>query len=118
MTKEEIYSEVYKMVVPELFGFGKEELIEKYDKVLDSIGAKTNEEIGFLLEAINKRYEETLEMLSEKALKDYESGKIENLKDVPLLLVEEDGETHIENIPYAVADWMGIIGYAMKKYDA
>lgn len=117
MTKDEISREVNKMIVPELFGCGKDELIEKYDQVLDSIGPKTNEEIGFLLEAMNKRYEETLEILSERAINDYASGEISDLKNVPLLLVEHDGEKHVENIPYIVADWIGIIGYAMKKYD-
>ena len=116
MTKEQIYQEVNDMVIPEMFGRRQEELFAKYNEILPNIQQNT-EEAEFLLDALNERYENTLRDISEKATRDFQSGEITDPQDIPLLLVEEAGESHVENIPYIVADLIILIAYVMKKYN-
>ena len=116
MNRQAIFNEVEKIVPPELFGFGKDELMKKYDECLKPIKIKKTEEAEWLLAELTGRYKEVVKAMSEKSIRDYVSGEIENIQSLPLLKTRENGIAYVNNIPYPIADWIGLIAYVKKKY--
>lgn len=113
MSVRAIYDAIKEIRPPELFGYGKEELFRKYEICLSEIDPRDNDDKCYILEAMKERLEEIVMSISDDSLQNYLNGEIKRREDIPLLLSETK---ELTNIPYIVADWIGLIAYTKEKY--
>ena len=115
MTREEIYNKARRTKPPELFKGTMKAVCAEYDEYIDSFDLQTREEAEWLMGAMEDRYEKTLKYIHNRTVRDYRDGKIYDVREMPLLTQRIHGRKTVTNIPYIIADWIGLILYVRKK---
>lgn len=116
MTKEQIFSIIRDNRPPDLFDGSIEKLKHKYDLYLSLIDPKTPDEIYYTMDAMMEMYENRLKATSEQSIQNWQKGEIKDASELPLVVKDVDGRKEVQNIPPVIANWIGLIAYARKKY--
>jgi len=116
MTREQIHKIIQENQPPDLFGGSTEKLMRKYDLYLSLIDPQTPDEIGYMMDAMREIFENKLKEISEQSLQDWQKGEVDDINKLPLVVRVVNGRKEVQNIPHIIADWIGIIAYARKKY--
>lgn len=115
MTKKTVLSYLNKNAPPCLFGAKKSVLYNEYDRYLDQIEIRNEDDRQRLVEILEEYFKTRLIKINRKSMQDYQEGLVEQ-EDMMLAKVFRKGEEIITNIPVEIADWIGLIAYVKTKY--